>query len=332
MANNFIILPYDANDDLEVIKYHFVSNLNFQTPWLKLANALGFNAFLPHSNNITIVDSKYIIHEQKTLDENSFQIIVSDIDFEFLPETISLQEQIVENLTPSELSTLTVNNSSNSYINTTKTFDVTKQKSTSVSSSHKISNSLSVKQSFSASVFLVTASLDINYKFSYQYSFGNQKTAIESTKVSELLNLSIPPKTSIPIKIMSHKVKTTTPFTALVKINYKLTFKGPFNINNSYNKKVSKPNLPGPAMLLFSYTFGTDKLSANEDIHKQYMQSSIPESSEWDWSLLGRQTSTDIRLGFFPSLFLDFATQINGKFEQEDSTIISAEISKNIPL
>ncbi|MPQ44566.1 aerolysin family beta-barrel pore-forming toxin [Clostridium tarantellae] len=311
MDNNYLLLPSSETEDKEVIKFNLVANSTFQSYWSTLAKILGFQ--FSETLKITKSNDDYILHEGSAPQDGKFQMIVSKFKLEFLPNSITLGIPTTAELTPDTFGSTSLNNRSSVPIKITKNFSFKVGNKISVHSSHKISNSLAIKKSSKVSIAPVTTKLELSFKFSHQYTFGNQESILEQSQFIDQATFTVPPNISVPVNVLVKKSKITTPFNALARIFYNVTFKGPFDSSKNTHRNSSAQ---------ISYTFGNDNFAAYEHLKKQYNLRHLETISPWKWDEVINQNKQE-QLNFLSELFKGHAIQINGTFVKETSSDVN---------
>ena len=333
MANSYLVVSANEYETLDTIILKVVSNKVFMRSWALLAQTLGFQ-ISPGSQlsdlHVTNSGDKYIIHHLPKPVPSNAKIVVSDVKFEFIPETIHLGEPKSTQSTPDFSTSLKLINNDNTPKKFTRKLSTISSSSTTVSSSHKIATSFSIKQSYSAGVpGFFSASLGLNFNFSYDYTFGNQQKKQESTESIDAVSLIMQPKTIIPLTLVTYRTKLTVPFTALAQMSYTVDFEGPFNRSGSPHKDLGTPISNVPEIIKYSYKFGDDSKSAEESLMEEDNNKFIPGITPWDWNYIDT-VARRLDLNFKNSIENGFATQISGKFEKDDSKIVSIQTNRPI--
>ncbi|MPQ44970.1 aerolysin family beta-barrel pore-forming toxin [Clostridium tarantellae] len=345
--SNYIIIKENEYHDIESLKYKLVSSPSFIKQWCLIAHSLGFyGAYgdgtkkIGENMNLEKSGSDYILQgtlspvELPGADPGFFvprrvKITFSNFKLEFIPETISTKEPKITDLASEVVTSTRYINRDDTTATVTKSFTFSKSDTTSNYSSNSISNSVSLRYNYNIEVPGLTQEFEISYNFSQEHTFGQQKDETFTQENTDEFSRSVPPNSSIPIKVLAYKANIKVPYTALAKVMFNVTFQGQLLKPSTIYKDHSIFWYGNYASL--TYTFGNDSLSAIEDLNKQYTNKNIPDSTPWNWNLLIASKKPYIQ-SILKSFSKEYVAEISGEFNKSTVTDVVIDAGKATPL
>lgn len=333
MNEPYVSLDYSNFTDTTELIFTLLSNPKFKKLWCNFAHFLGFHGakgandrVIGNGMLINKDDTNFFLKGKNTRDI-ALKIYFKDFKLNFIADSIVADSPRVKNFNPQSNSSTNYTNNSNSLINVSKKISFTKSTITSVSSSHKITNDLSVGAGLSFKFPGLNRSTSINYSFSHESTFGNQEDIKEIIDYSDQVKLEIEPNSKVSVNVLSTKSLAKSDFRALGFISFSVTFVGFLDIRRSAFKKHPLKDKFFP----LSFTFGNADISALDDIKQQIARKNIPLSAQWDWNIFNSNSNKFFSQNL-ASIYNGFAFKFQGTFSQIDSTNVVFEIGPNTPL
>ncbi len=317
---------YKSYEDL---KYKILSSDHFLKKWSNLAAMLGFSwpcgtaanevgkdySIVKEGDHYNIT-ANYRAHDKYANTHRAnerLKMVVSDVKLVLDHDSIKIGEQSIENLEPKVIA------STNSFNNTASKAMIRKgvnhdtNRIISVSTPHVVSNDIKIARPFKVEILGVDTDHTFAYNFSDKYSLGAQIAEYESNVLNHSFEMEAPAGSSVPADVHLYHTEAIAPYTAIARLEYKITLIGFLSrYGNGYqgNPK-DEPTI--------SYTFGTDTLSASEDLYDKYLHRNESGYSVWDFDAMLINERGERFKKIMSEAITPVGTKVSGEFKKEAS-------------